>query len=464
MLDGLHQCCEPLQASAGLASGGDGRRRHAELSVEDCIAFLPDILSCFNAIFCFFPEDCVAKVVKGRLDASAAAGGDKGGGEDASTLPLAELMVRLHDAIMAMQQASAADQPPELGTTVTLLSRLLGLVLGFHMAPKRGAEAWEELLEWLRDHEEHAALLYDLGRHGLEACAMEWLASGLVDDAQFDYLETFCGPVLPPGERKRGRRSAAAPVGKAAGASGARAAGSGAGAASSSSRPAGPAEASANDKAKIKEVQEVVGSEYGQGFVLQCLLHFGGSVPAVVGAIFDGSLPPQIAALPQGMTLLEAISQVSAAAQRPESGGLSAEEKRNVLGQASRMEAAPANAASDSGGNEENMYDDDVDDSLPVPSGFRVGAANESDSGNSAGEDGVFRDDDGADSDSDAWDPRWGKGKAGKGKGKGKGKDGGKGPVQGQTVQARRKEENKARVANHNRRDGAMRKMMRGMV
>lgn len=48
-----------------------------------------------------------------------------------------------------------------------------------------------------------------------------------------------------------------------------------------------------------------------------------------------------------------------------------------------------------------------------------------------------------------------------KGKGKGKGKS--SGPTQGQTVQARRKEANKAQVANHNRRDAAMRKMARGL-
>ena len=37
--------------------------------VEECIAFLPDILTCFNAMFCFFPEapppllsDCVASL------------------------------------------------------------------------------------------------------------------------------------------------------------------------------------------------------------------------------------------------------------------------------------------------------------------------------------------------------------------------------------------------------------------
>jgi len=53
--------------------------------------------------------------------------------------------------------------------------------------------------------------------------------------------------------------------------------------------------------------------------------------------------------------------------------------------------------------------------------------------------------------------------KGGRLKGKGKGSGRGKGPVQGQTVQARRKEANKAQVANHNRRDGAMRKMARGM-
>merc|ERR1719291_467918 len=87
------------------------------------------------------------------------------------------------------------------------------------------------------------------------------------------------------------------------------------------------------------------------------------------------------------------------------------------------------------------VYDDDADNDAPVTPAFRAGAA-----ASGSGEP----------------DDRWASGAGRKGKGKGRGKD--KGPVQGQTIQARRKEENKARVANHNRRAGAMAKMRKGMV
>jgi len=190
---------------------------------------------------------------------------------------------------------------------------------------------------------------------------------------------------------------------------------------------------------------------------MQCLLHYGGSVPAVVGAIFDGSLPPQIKALPLHLSMIEAVNALSAAAQKPESSSLSAEDKKRVLGQAVRLAEVPNDA---DGAGDDDVYDDDVDDSVPLPRGFSVGAANESASEDDAGEDGEVDSDDGD------GDPRWRGGGGGKGGfkgGKGKGR-GSKGPVQGQTIQARRKEENKARVANHNRRDGAMRKMMKGMV
>jgi len=458
MLSGLHQCCEPLQQAAGGGRGGSGggKTTSSDLSVEDCIVFLPDILSCFNAIFCFFPEELVEQLLAGRLDVPVSAGdvlAEVDGG--VAPIPLADLMVLLHDALMAMQERSGLESSSEISTTVTLLSRLLGLVLGFRMAPKRGAGAFEELLEWLRSQADRGTLLLDLGKHGLESTAMEWLASGLVDDAQLDYLEQLCGPVLPAGERRRGRR--AAPLPTVADRSGGRAADGGisGGATSSSSKPLG-ADASANDKAKIREVREVVGAGYGDGYIMQCLLHYGGSVPAVVGAIFDGSLPPQIKALPQGLSMAEAVSSVSAAARKPETSGLSAEDKKRVLGQAVRLAEVPMEA--DGEGDDNNVYDDDVDDSVPLPTGFSFGAANESASEeDDAGEDGEV------DSEDDDGDPRWRNSKGSHKGGKGKGR-GFKGPVQGQTIQARRKEENKARVANHNRRDAAMRKMMRGMV
>merc|ERR1719291_121340 len=101
------------------------------------------------------------------------------------------------------------------------------------------------------------------------------------------------------------------------------------------------------------------------------------------------------------------------------------------------------------------VYDDDADDDAPVTPAFRAGAAASGSESEDSGEDGRS-------SSSGEPDERWASGAGRKGKGKGSGKD--KGPVQGQTIQARRKEENKARVANHNRRAGAMAKMRKGMV
>mmetsp|Transcript_52392 Transcript_52392/g.150166 ORF Transcript_52392/g.150166 Transcript_52392/m.150166 type:complete len:804 (-) Transcript_52392:35-2446(-) len=497
MLGGLHQCCEPLQqASGGSTSSRSTKPASANLSVQDCMAFLPDILSCFNAIFCFFPEECLEKVIAGKLEGVTSTPIEGADGEGVS-IPLADLMVELHDALMAMSRQEEWASSVVLETICTLLSRLLGLVLGYRMAPRRGASAFQDLLGWLGAQSERSALLNDLGKHGLESTAMEWLASGLVDDAQLDFLEELCGPVLPAGERKRGRR-VQAPVPKSAGAAAA-----GGGGASGSVPPQGAsADASASDRAKIREVREVVGNEYGEGFVLQCLLHFGSSAPAVVGALFDGSLPPQLKALPQGMTLMEALRGVSASAAKPESQGLSAEEKRLILGRAQNMDkeaseaAAMRSAASvaavasgvdrgaagkkgfglgggggQSGGGgedgeaDEDVYNDDVDDTLPVASGFRVGKAGSESEADDAGEDGVMQESD--------EEPRWASADRGKGgKSRGKGFGGGKGgqgsgkgtgkQVQGQTIGARRKEENKARVGNHNRRDGAMRKMMKG--
>lgn len=437
MLDGLHQCCGPLQKAA------NGALDSADLGVQDCLAFLPDILSCFSAIFCFFPEECVDKIVSGKLDVASATGTDC----DTVSIPLANLMVHLHDALTALEKQDDFSESVVISKIMQLLCRLLGLVLGHRMAPKQGASAFEDLLEWLRfqNSMDRITLLADLGKHGLETTAMEWLASGLVDDAQLDYLESICGPVLPDGERKRGRRLANASRTTAHTNSQI-----GGGSTSSTTGKKDAADASTSERAKIKEIREVVGNEYGEGFVLQCLMHYGSSVPAVVGAIFDGSLPPQISALPKGRTLVEALTAVSATAGKQENNAMplnstiSAADKSFIMGRANQQEEA-----------DDDLYDDDVDDDA-LPS-LRVGGAPDSDSEGEGDED-----DDGMDSDDSRW--RDG-GNNGKGKGKGKGKSKQKGdPVQGQTVQARRKEEHKARYANHNRRQGAMRKFAKGMV
>ncbi|CAK0806170.1 unnamed protein product [Prorocentrum cordatum] len=98
MHGGLRQCCAPLQ-DGGV--GGDS----SELSVEECLTFLPDILSCFVAMFCFFPEDLVGRLVEARLDGSAG-GASKGAG--GAALPLADVMVSLHEAVWALKSSMGA--------------------------------------------------------------------------------------------------------------------------------------------------------------------------------------------------------------------------------------------------------------------------------------------------------------------------------------------------------------------
>merc|ERR1711920_807355 len=182
---------------------------------------------------------------------------------------------------------------------------------------------------------------------------------------------------------------------------------------------------------------EVVGSGYGEGFILQCLLHHGGSVSSVVGGILDNTLPPQLQALPIGLKLHE--DPHAALAPKPLERTLSSEDKRLVLQQTERQKQVL----------EHDEYDDDGDDGEASPI-LRVGAAGSESEGSDE------------EHNSSEEDSRWGNDKGGKGKGKGKGKY--RGPVQGQTYQAARKEANKARIGNHNRRANADAKMRRGMM
>lgn len=267
----------------------------------------------------------------------------------------------------------------------------------------------------------------------------EWLASSFVDDQQLDYMEDLCGQLVP--KEARSARKVTRPGATGAAASRSTAGGGGSG---STFVP---------DHASIRGVREVLGHDYGDGFIMQCLLHYG-SVATVVGAVLDGNLPPQLANLPQDMSMGDFTQaqnkglELMAPSREPE---MSREDKLRTLQSVERQtreEAAAAAAAA-----EQREYDDDYDDAAEAfgRTRMRVGDTKASDSGEEDGGSGTDSSDEG--------DPRW---RDGGGKGKGKaGKE--RGPTQGQTVQARRKEENKARVANHNRRDQARRKMAKGM-
>ncbi|CAJ1425370.1 unnamed protein product, partial [Effrenium voratum] len=214
ILDALLQCCAPLQ----LAARGGGKLGDNDLNVSECLSFLPDMLSCFNAIFCFFPEDCVEMLMGGKLKVESAAEN-----EALPALPLADLMVILHEAVCALRGKPAAREV-DLESIVKLLSRLLSCVLGFRMAPRHGADAFGDLLAWLTEHSERTQLIQDLSRNGLDNVAMEWIASGLVDDSQLDYLDDICGaPLLPKEARHRRRAPAARPPPGASQAAGGRA-------------------------------------------------------------------------------------------------------------------------------------------------------------------------------------------------------------------------------------------------
>lgn len=297
------------------------------------------------------------------------------------------------------------------------------------MSPKNGVNAFQDLLEWCGAHADTENLLRDLGQNGLEHVAAAWLSSGLVDDAQLDYLEHLCGPLLPTSARKR-RQATTQQAGI-----------------NDSLRTQVEPDI-VNEAGKVREVLEVVGPGYGDGFILQCLLYFGGSVNTVIDAIFGGGeLPPQLDCLPRGLSLNEDAKFF--VAPHPKETVLSAADKREVIQQADRMELEiEQKHAMASLGLDFDIYDDEFDDSAVVPS-LQIGAGVQSES--DAEEDSDVADDDSDDA-------------GGKAKGKGKYKKGsGRGQVQGQTIQARRKEEHKGKIANHNRRDQALRKMQRGM-
>lgn len=472
MMTGLHQCCAPLRQTGSGSSSGAG-----DLGIEDCLLFLPDILSSFNAVFCFFPEECVDALMAGRLEVPKGHGSSSAVA-DPAPMPLAEVLVNLFDSLHSLERSGAArsadgDEPP-FRTIRSLLARLLCFVLGVQMSPRHGEGAFDELLEWCRTQEEsRGELLLDMAHCGLEHVAIQWHASGLVDEERMNFLEEVCGPLLPAEARTaRQRHARSQAAAKASGPGSASASGAAAGAESGSASSAAPASSAAaggaRDQAKIREVREVVGSDFGEGFILRCLLHYSFSVQAVIAAIFDGSLPPQLETLPKGLKMFEEPDA------KPElERKLSQADKALVMGRVNRMEevrlaAAEARAADaredarDARAAEASMeareemedYDDDVDDAFQAGGQVRVGNI---ESGS-----------EGADGDSEAESSeggeasRWPQG-AGKGKGKGRGKGPG-GPVQGQTYQARRKETNKAVVGNHNRRQGADRKLARGMA
>ena len=75
------------------------------------------------------------------------------------------------------------------------------------------------------------------------------------------------------------------------------------------------------------KVREIVGNSFGEGFILQCLLHFSFSVPSVINAILDCSLPPQLETLPKGLKMNEAPPSNDS-----RSGGkLSMDDKRRIV-------------------------------------------------------------------------------------------------------------------------------------
>lgn len=168
-----------------------------------------------------------------------------------------------------------------------------------------------------------------------------------------------------------------------------------------------------------------------------------------VRGILDGSLHP-MAAVPMTAVGDEVIIDTDEV-EEPVQPGLSEEDKQRIMGQASRLDREIEARVT-----EADEYDDDFDDTdIGLPQLAAGGDASESEE----------LDETNDQESSDEENERWAndRGRGGRIKGKGKGFFSGKGPVQGQTIGARRKEENKARVANHNRRDAAMRKLQRAM-
>ncbi|CEM37446.1 unnamed protein product [Vitrella brassicaformis CCMP3155] len=231
----------------------------------------------------------------------------------------------------------------------------------------------------------------------------------------------------------------------------------------------------------IQTIREIAGEVAGEeGFVLQLVKSFDAQVNMIVNHLFEGSLPPHLAALDRRMTLQEGIKllekggsrPVSSPSQSPPPAAAAAAAAASVPQVAPRprrarptvrmegdegleMSAAEKSRILDTALRVDE-YDDEYDDTDMA--NYNI-AAEIGDTGESDEEDEEEEDEKGEGAGA-IRDPRWGPDKMRGGRlPRGRGL-----PVHGQTIQARRKEEHKGRIANHNRRQGAWKKAQKGML
>eukprot|EP00922_Rhytidocystis_sp_ex-Travisia-forbesii_P043411 GHVS01064745.1.p1 GENE.GHVS01064745.1~~GHVS01064745.1.p1 ORF type:complete len:422 (+),score=61.27 GHVS01064745.1:1139-2404(+) len=227
------------------------------------------------------------------------------------------------------------------------------------------------------------------------------------------------------------------------------------------------------DRDNIRCIKDVM-SDYADGFIFMCLRHYQGNVEQVLNALLEGILPDSLASLDKTLTLEKAVRELEnemscygeaekkktpegpmvekekkvfyleadghvGEAYSPDPGQLSAQEKRLIV---------------EMGKEQCDIYDDELDDTfeesfLKAPPDTLHSAPESSEEEE--------------ESDS-AEQPSLSLagsqfGSLGRGRGRPEGR-----VVAGQSLQARRKEQNKSRVGNHNRRRGHLAKMRRGMI
>jgi len=254
---------------------------------------------------------------------------------------------------------------------------------------------------------------------------------------------------------------------------------------------------------KAAQVRELF-PDLGDGFIDAALAHFNGSAESVINAMLEGALPAPLASLDQSMArgpsraIPARASQPPAAATTQSSAGrVSAMNQRSIYDgdalftapvdklygklwqgkkagsgvaeEISELDIAKVIGSQWDHHDGDDEYDDDYDDSFDDVNSFSVqdGAAVTGDSAQTLGE--LTRrgrrpsvDAEEAEEAGNNGEPPHGNSGKGKGRGKGGAKlgtgDGRYGAGRGQVKANARKEQNKAKVANHNRKAASSRK------
>eukprot|EP00921_Rhytidocystis_pertsovi_P014091 GHVQ01022937.1.p1 GENE.GHVQ01022937.1~~GHVQ01022937.1.p1 ORF type:complete len:522 (-),score=66.15 GHVQ01022937.1:1075-2640(-) len=227
---------------------------------------------------------------------------------------------------------------------------------------------------------------------------------------------------------------------------------------------------SSTDRSKISRVQEVL-NDYSDGFILCCLRHWRNDVEQVIDGLLDGRLPQQLSVVDHNISLDEAVRNVEnngtestgylRASSARADGDFS--DRKYLVSSDGTIQRQYSEGYTPALTDEEkkriacfgreaiNVYDDEADDTfgdiiIKAPADM-LDLDDESDEESSS--DDSDREETGPTGSPPTF-PVTGRPAVR--------------PVQGQTIQARRKEQNKSRIGNHGRRNRHLAKMSRGML